>query len=458
MNFKEWLILTEKIMIKDQEFRNPLIALQHIQKTHPNPENLAVTFTKIDKVGLNPKNEHNTPIGIYLYPLDYVIQKQMNVPFAGNEPNINVCEFTRPQKILHMNLDKSKQDGMELLNVFPKEQVDQASENIDNYEIRSNYSKFWAVTRMLANNKTTQWNINFKKCGIDGFVDHGTGTIHPNEPTQCVVFAANALKLLHSINNPAFEKTTDKFGVNTYKTKKDWLVGKQDVKKMEDEQIIRMLQSRRNLNIKSLIDSATDKNKVVELIAKYKLIIFDEDIPILLTSTTDKDKDKIAQLIIEKKPELSKDNVSELLRYANDKDKIAKLLGAEKINNLSDENIYYLLLYATDKEQMAKALGEKNINKLSNMNIYRLLGNAANKEEQIAKALGTDIISKLTYDNVSNLIEYAPDKEKMAKIINQYHTKKTPEIQELISKYSSGLFKRIFNSVKNYISPINSFW
>ena len=55
MNFKEWLLITEKIMIKDQEFRNPILALQHIQKIHSNPENLVVTFTKIDKVGINPQ-------------------------------------------------------------------------------------------------------------------------------------------------------------------------------------------------------------------------------------------------------------------------------------------------------------------------------------------------------------------------------------------------------------------
>ena len=217
MNFKEWL-LNEKIMIKDQEFREPLIALQYIRKNHPFPNTLAVTFTKIDKVGLNPQSKWKTPLGIYLYPIDYVIEKKMNVPFAGDQPYLNVCEFTRPQKILHMNPDISKQDGMELLNVFPKEQVDQASKNIDKsvdmfnkaqklfdhkktklnnlqydqekendlykkyidaktlydyakdelqgaaYQIGSNYSKLWIVTRILANNKPTQWNINLRKC------------------------------------------------------------------------------------------------------------------------------------------------------------------------------------------------------------------------------------------------------------------------------------------------------
>jgi len=85
------------------------------------------------------------------------------------------------------------------------------------------------------------------------------------------------------------------------------------------------------------------------------------------------------------------------------------------------------------------------------MDIYRLLANATNKEEQMAKALGTDNVSKLSDEIVSDLLANATNKEQMAQIINQYHTKKTPEIQELISKYSSGFFKRILNLGKKVI-------
>ena len=289
MNFKEWLMLTEKIMIKDQEFRDPLLALQQIRKNHPNPENLAVTFTRIDKVGLNPQNKWKTPLGIYLYPIDYVIEKQMDVPFAGDQPHINVCEFTRPEKILHMTSDIN-QDGMKLLNVFPKEQVDQASESVGNYDLRSNYSMLWLVTKAIANDKPTQWNINLRKCGIDGFIDHGTGTIHINEPTQCVVFSASALKLLHSIENPRYYKTTDKFGIDKYNIRKD----KYNIKKMEDEQIIGLLKSRRNLDVYTLLQSAKDE-----------------------------DKDKIAEIIVNNIPELTINDVGSLLDNTYDKDKIA---------------------------------------------------------------------------------------------------------------------------------------
>ena len=372
MNFKEWLLITEKIMIKDQEFRDPLLALQYIQKNHPNPENLAITFTAIDKVGINPQSGHHTPLGIYLYPIDYVIKMKMNVPYAGGEPYINVCEFIRPEKILHMTPDVSNQKGMELLNVFPKEQVDKVIEELNtsfsaSYQFRSNYSKLWLATQILANNKRTQWNTNLRKCGIDGFVDHGTKTICPEEPTQCVVFTTSALKLLHSIDNTSYPIIDDD-GVETLHT--NFL--KYNSNKMSDEQIIRMLQSRRTLNVENLLQKATNKDKMAKLIIKYKLEIDNNDVNDLFKYTTK--KDAIAKLIIDKQPELSKNIVKYLLSVAVDKDKIAELLG-------------------------------------------------------------TYNISKLYYRDASNLISFAIDQSKIAQIINKYHTKKTPKIQQLIDKY-----------------------
>ena len=404
MKFKEWLILTEKIMIKDQEFRNPFLALQQIRKIHPNPENLVVTYTKIDKVGINPQSIYETPLGIYLYPLDYVIEEGMHVPFAGNEPHINVCEFTRPEKILHMTSDVSNQKGMELLNAFPKEQVDQASKSIDKYEIRSNYSKLWAVTRTLANENPIQWNANFRKCGIDGFVDHGTKTIHGYEPTQCVVFAANALKLLHSIENPIFYKKTDKFGVDTYKMKKN----KYDSSKMSDEQIIKMLQSRRYyLDVENLLSKATDKEKMANVIIKYKPELSTFDIGNLIDFTTD--TYQMAKLILEKKPELDNWDVETLLSKATDKDKMAELI-ISKMPEINDDNVQYLLLKANNKEKIAEILQKE-----------------------------TDNISKLDDDSVDNffdeLLHKTKDKPKIAQIINKYHTKKTPVIQKILDKY-----------------------
>ena len=425
MNFKEWLLLTEKIMIQNQEFRDSLFALQYIQKTHPNPQNLVVTFTEIDKVGINPKSKYKTPLGIYFYTLNYVVQMKMEVPFAGNQPYINVCEFANPNKIIHMTSDASNQKGLELLDVFPKEKINQATKKVEEksseYKILSNYSNFWFVTMHLANLNPTKWNAIFRECGIDGFVDHGTGTIHQNEKTQGVVFTASALKLLYSIPN---YNTKSEPNYNT----------KYQTNKMTDEQIIKMLKYRRDLNVGDLIFQADNK-------------------------------EKIAELIVNNKTELSGDNVFNLLLSAKDKDQMAKILGSDNISKISDNNVLYLLYKVTDKDQMAKILGSDNISKISDYNVSNLLYKAADKDQmakiiiqykkelsdnnvqslllyvtekdQMAKILGSDKISKLSYYYVSNLLNGAEDKKQMAQIIDKYHQNKTPEIQKEIDKYLS---------------------
>jgi len=164
-------------------------------------------------------------------------------------------------------------------------------------------------------------------------------------------------------------------------------------------------------NVKSLIIYATDKYKIAELIIKYKTELSDDNVSGLLQSLltnfhyeTDKDK-KIAELIIEKKPELSDNNVKSLIIYARDKYKIAELI-IEKKPKLSSDNVYYLLRFATDKDKMAERLQKE-----------------------------TDNISKLSDGNVSGLVISVNDRRKMAQIINKYHTKKTPEIQEILYKY-----------------------
>ena len=122
-----------------------------------------------------------------------------------------------------------------------------------------------------------------------------------------------------------------------------------------------------------------------------------------------------------------------MLYDATEKDEIAKLI-IEKKPELSDNNVFNLLYYATNIEKIKELLGKDNINKLSDNNVYGLL-DAATKKDKIAELLGKDNINKLSDQNVYDLLKHATNKEKIAEIINKYHTKKTPEIQEMLDKY-----------------------
>lgn len=60
-------------------------------------KNLFVSFTAIDKLGINPKSTYATPLGIYSYPAEYVAElaaagqdMDQTVPFAGGQPFVNL--------------------------------------------------------------------------------------------------------------------------------------------------------------------------------------------------------------------------------------------------------------------------------------------------------------------------------------------------------------------------------
>jgi|694.fasta_scaffold93057_2 hypothetical protein len=431
MNFKQWLILSETITVKDEEFRDPLNALKHIQATHPNPENLVVTFTAIDKVGINPKSTYSTPFGIYFYPLDYVIEKKINVPFAGDQPYINVCEFTRPDKILHMTDDVNNQKGLELLNIFPQEEVDAAMQNISNkYIFRSDYSKLWLVTKQIAGkraidvyygveektNEAVLWNTNLRKCGIDGFLDHGTGTIHTNEPTQGVVFTANSLKRILVIPQRLFTKQGESMPVRKPLP---------DLNRIPLNQLENLLKTR-NLSDNDfhyLLAFAPDKDEMAKLIVQHvKELSVNNIIGNLLDVASD--KQEMARLIAQHVTELSSRNISFLLSTADDKDEMARFLGPDNINKLSGDHVYNLLLTTSDKEKMAEILGPDNINKLNYDNVYHLLYYAPNKNK-MAIILGPENINKLNDENVNNLLYCASDKDQMVSIIIKHKKEST---------------------------------
>ena len=215
---------------------------------------------------------------------------------------------------------------------------------------------------------------------------------------------------------------------------------------MSDEQIIGLLQSRKILDIKNLLDYATDKDKRAEVIINNKPELSTFDVENLLYNTNDKDKmakiiiskksnlysvvkklityakdkDKIAKLIIEKKTELTDTNVLDLLHNVTNKDKIAELIIKYK-TELTYENVSGLIRYAPDKEKdkIAELIIKKQP-ELFNRSVSELLRYATDKEK-IAGLLGTDNINKLSDKNISSLLDNANHRrEQMAKIIIKY--------------------------------------
>jgi hypothetical protein len=98
--------------------KNPFIGAWDYIEQYKNDPDVYISFTTIDKIGINPQSEYNTPLGIYCYPLRELFGKYEEyqtqappgyyVPFAGHHPYIN---FIRVKDKAHFVNDMYKDYG-----------------------------------------------------------------------------------------------------------------------------------------------------------------------------------------------------------------------------------------------------------------------------------------------------------------------------------------------------------
>lgn len=225
MNIVEVLTLLERRKNPEQ---NPKISPYKRLKARysKSSDNTFISFTEIDKLGINPKSVYSTPLGIYSYPakyvLEYITDKSEDMgalPFAGNNPYVNIFEGNG--NIVDLNnmvsaeaeqyYKKMKDWVLEYKNVDKnnskrwKEVVDMIENIINDASDNARYpnsvgGRFWYVTMNIVKEFTfkpkahIQWNHLFRYIGVDGCIDNGTGIIHGSEPWQAVFFSKRAIK------------------------------------------------------------------------------------------------------------------------------------------------------------------------------------------------------------------------------------------------------------------------
>lgn len=168
--------------------------------TKAGVQNLFVSFTAIDKLGVNPASAFNTPIGIYAYPANYVMDlvgmdQTMDVlPFAGDQPFANL--FNIQGNIINvatMSSDELNELIYRIVDVvaqarqtrdyhtleFEIEQI--VDRSFDNAPHPSAGGRLWYITRTVATEMLqpiwggrmiVAWTRLFRSIGVDGVVDH----------------------------------------------------------------------------------------------------------------------------------------------------------------------------------------------------------------------------------------------------------------------------------------------
>ncbi len=209
-------------------FTDDVGAASH-RKVDPNAKDANISGAKI---GINPQSSFDTPIGIYAYPLAYVLEKDFRVPFAGGRPFMIVFEARDMSKVMNVNAysnadlerDLKKLGGFahlhnrafsgakddipaakfwNLTRMIAREIADDENEeaNYENYDDYEDDDDSWGYGKeKVVAIPSVKWNALLRGLGYDGVIDNGNGLIHENEPTQAVFFAKTAINELKVIN------------------------------------------------------------------------------------------------------------------------------------------------------------------------------------------------------------------------------------------------------------------
>lgn len=190
--------------------------------------NMFVSFTAIDKLGINPGSEYDTPLGIYAYPIDYLAYEVgqsgtvKSIPFAGTEQFANffsargnIVNLVTMREVVAKGYYQKIVDYVEGVGA----DVGRVKKAIKNAFIEANVpdavgGQFWYVTMEAAEaiaehrggSVPVVWNKLFRSIGIDGVVDagddiDGMGIIHSNEPTSAVFFSIAAISDVKRVVN-----------------------------------------------------------------------------------------------------------------------------------------------------------------------------------------------------------------------------------------------------------------
>ena len=164
-----------------------------------------VHFSKTNFLSLNPLPSHFDPIGIYVFPKDYVLGNGLfrNNMFASY-PYVFLIEPSESARVLNLDMDKSTAVGLLSSMGIDKNLL-------DNEEVYHKSNKktpghlFWGVLENIRNQKglsrNSSWNSFFKKTGYNVLYDPGLGIIHSNEPNQVVYLDSKSYRVVDLITN-----------------------------------------------------------------------------------------------------------------------------------------------------------------------------------------------------------------------------------------------------------------
>lgn len=209
----EEIFLTEE---RSNPNLNPRVNVMDMLSLYGGTPNTYVHFSSVRKLGINPKINYATPIGVYSYPMTHVQRRTDNftrnvhnaMEFLSDRPYVYVIRH-RPSNPLvlqrYRDYDRDSEKVLEyILNTVPNNAF--AIKN----EFRTFNARFgsmdqgrriWNLIYTLIDYTSERtgvvsYKILHKVLGYDMVLDMGDGIIHTNEPYQAVHFVLNRIEVL----------------------------------------------------------------------------------------------------------------------------------------------------------------------------------------------------------------------------------------------------------------------
>lgn len=198
--------------------------LEQLLKYEQHANELYGSYTELDKIGINPRSSEKyifTPIGIYTYQLDYMINRMkksgkiFDVPYMGHQPFIWIIKPNKPVLVLNtyseQDLERDKNKLIQALN----KKIPNIESIINKYESAAEHqqyagSKIWNITNGLANRNPHRWNTIFRTIlGYYIIRDDGLGIIHISEPYQTVFLDIRSFTVVDKIDKSRVSNMVD---------------------------------------------------------------------------------------------------------------------------------------------------------------------------------------------------------------------------------------------------------
>jgi len=219
------MILLKDIVLElrsNSELNPKISALEALSK-YKDDELFFITFTTIEKVGLNPQSPFSTPVGVYAYRLKDVYHEleSKNYLFGSDRPFVNVLKLVT-NRILDLEKYNNKSADLKKLKNIYESETDESFDDIlrefdkkDDllYTTDTDGKYVYGLLNFISNRITGKagavkksmiyFNTLLRKMGYDVVIDR-TGTVHLLQPSQAIFLVPSAYKFVEKIINKSY--------------------------------------------------------------------------------------------------------------------------------------------------------------------------------------------------------------------------------------------------------------